>query len=72
MTAGSALAELCEWATDILILDDSFMEKIPAGFRSKVQSLHVGIDRWSNPYHPELFALVKGMVEQKFGFKVNA
>jgi hypothetical protein len=70
-TAGDGLPVLCDWATDILILSDEFREKIPEAYRHKITSLHVGHDVWANPYHPELFAIVKGLLERAFGLTIT-
>lgn len=68
-TAGTALPVLCGWADKILILDDGFRGHIPKEHWHKVVSMHVGPDRWVNPYHPELNAMLTEMVEKRLGLK---
>lgn len=63
MTSGTGLIHLCEWATTICLLEPHFEAHIPHEHRSKIAVLNVGRDRWSNPYHPELHALLQKLVK---------
>ena len=69
-TAGhSALPVLCRWASDILILDDSYLQYIEEEYHSKVTAIHVGPDKWSNPYNQNLLNLLYKLVDEKLGIK---
>lgn len=58
-TCGSAIRNgLALWADAIIIMQPAFMAAVPEQYRSKVRVLDVGPDKWSNPYHPELAALI--------------
>ena len=65
-TAGAALPILAEEATDIFLLDDALRGYIPKEFQGKIVSFHVGPDRWVNPYHPELRAILDAMLDKQF------
>lgn len=69
-TAGSGLDHLCDWATDILVMDENYRPKILPTQQHKVKVLHVGHDVWANPYHPELYALVCKLAEQHLELKI--
>ncbi len=62
-TAGEFLEWLCMKADRILLLEESFSQYIPLGYRDRCVVLDVGRDRWSNPYHPELLQLLTTMCE---------
>ena len=64
-TAGSALDYLCDWATHICVLDDSLANMIGTRHHDRIVSMHVGPDRWVNPYHPELQAILRDLVEAR-------
>lgn len=64
-TAGPWLIPLTDWASHVLLLDDALRGAIPAAHGGKVVSFHVGPDRWVNPYHPELAALLETMIDQR-------
>ena len=63
-TAGDGLAHLVAWADVVCVLQSHFAEHIPAEQRPKVVALDVGHDLWSNPYHPELLAILERMVKE--------
>lgn len=63
-TAGPWLDAACEAATAICLLDDALIGAIAERHRHKVTSFHVGADRWVNPYHPELAAILRPMVSR--------
>lgn len=69
LTSPDALRALSAWADKILTLETSFLWFVPEHFRMKIVDFHVGPDRWSNPYHPELYQLLGGMVEKRLGYK---
>lgn len=58
LTAGTGLAALAAWADRIAVLEPGYAAHVPADHRAKIIVIDVGPDRWSNPYHPELAALV--------------
>lgn len=62
---------LCEWADRVLILDSSYLEKIPTKFHGKVMDFHVGPDKWVNPYNSELREILDRMVESKLAEAVR-
>lgn len=64
-TAGDALELIGQRAEKVLVLDDALLPVIPKSLASKVVSFHVGPDRWVNPYHPELRAILEKMVDEK-------
>lgn len=64
-TAGPWLPSLLGWASHVLLLDDALRGAIPVEHAAKVVSFHVGPDRWVNPYHPELAALLEAMIDQR-------
>lgn len=63
-TAPDAIPALGVWADHILLLESHFLNFIPPDLRHKVITLDVGRDRWSNPYHPELHAMLERMVAE--------
>lgn len=65
MTSGSALDGLAEWADTICVLEAAYASHVPSRHLRKVVVLDVGRDRWSNPYHPELFSILSDLVSQK-------
>lgn len=58
-TAGTGLHWLSQWADVIFVMQAEFSQYVPEPYRHKVVAMDVGPDRWVNPYHPELAALVK-------------
>lgn len=67
-TAGSALAVNAEWADRICLMDDYFVGAIPEPQRHKIVSLHVGPDRWVNPYHPELREMIEALIDERMPY----
>ncbi len=64
-TAGwVGLKVLSEWASHIFVMEPQFIEQIPYEERDKVIVIDVGPDKWSNPYNPELLALVDSLYER--------
>jgi hypothetical protein len=65
-TAPDALPALAAWADVVALLTPEAAPLIPAAHRHKVADFNVGPDRWSNPYHPELRAILASMVADFF------
>ena len=73
-TSGNAIGCLGEWADKIIVLQSDFLRFIPHQFLSKVvpvDQFDVGPDRWVNPYHAELNAILRERVQQHFGLVVK-
>lgn len=66
-TSGDAIGSLAPWADKILTLQPGFGRIVPPDHFHKVIEFDVGPDRWVNPYHPELHAILSGMVKEKLG-----
>ena len=58
-TPDTTMSILADWADYIVLLEPHFAVRIPPEFHAKVRVFDVGPDRWSNPLHPELLAIVK-------------
>jgi len=54
-------------ADKILILDSSYRRHILPVYHDKIIDMHVGPDRWANPYHKELLTILAGLVKDKLG-----
>ena len=67
-TAGSALGVVAEWADRICLLDDALIGAVPPAQRHKIVSLHVGPDRWVNPYNPELREVIETLIDERMPF----
>lgn len=67
-TSGSALTVLAEWADRICVLDDALSGAIPLTYRDKIVSLHVGPDRWVNPYNAELREIIETLIDERMPF----
>lgn len=66
MTAGNAAIEtLSHWADSIAVVDHGGDREIPSTCSRKVSDFDAGPDRWSNPYHPELFSIMRAKVAEK-------
>lgn len=64
-TAGpDALRVLSQWADRVIVLEEKFAAAVPDVSRPKVFAMDIGPDRWSNPYHPELLALVERLARE--------
>mgnify|MGYP003442208706 FL=1 len=63
-TSPEGLIVLSKWADRILLLDNSFIDKIPNEQRDKCFGMHVGPDRWSNPYNTELLNILAKMTQE--------
>ena len=64
-TAGQAGEVLMREAAAICLLDYALRGAIPGGHGAKVDSFHVGHDRWVNPYNTELAGILSKMVDEK-------
>ena len=64
-TAGPAGEVLMREAAAICLLDDALRGAIPGGYGAKVDSFHVGPDRWVNPYNTELAGILSVMIDEK-------
>lgn len=58
---------LCAWADVIVIMHSSIRNAIPAKYA--VLSYDVGEDVWNNPFHPELQAKLKKMIQERRDFE---
>lgn len=56
-------AMLFDWATYIIVMQPKFAERVPGAFKSKLRTVDVGEDVWSNPTHPELLMFTRGVVQ---------
>ena len=65
VTAGPAGEVLMREAAAICLLDYALRGSIPGGYGAKVDSFHVGPDRWVNPYNTELAGILSKMVDEK-------
>ena len=62
-TAPSAFAPMAAWADKIVLMEPGFVRCVPPEHRHKVVVIDVGHDRWSNPYHPDLAALIERLAD---------
>lgn len=63
-TSGDAIGALSAWADRIVLLEPQFIAHVPSEHRGKALVYDVGPDRWVNPYHPELGAILLRMHEE--------
>ena len=63
---------LCEWADAIALLESSFKVHVPTRYHDKIAIFDVGPDRWGNPLHPDLIALLTEMVNSREPAMVGA
>jgi hypothetical protein len=66
-TSGDAVSVLAEWGSHIFVLEPHFARIVPECHKQKVVVFDVGPDRWVNPYHPELEAILKAKIREQFG-----
>ena len=65
------------WADTIIVMQKQFADHVPAEFHTnadgsrKLFCYDVGEDRFGNPFHPELQATLKALVEGHGLFKRN-
>lgn len=59
----ATVAMLCEWADQILVVDEWLRAHIRLDYHGKLTVLNVGPDRWGVP-HPELKALCKKLLAE--------
>jgi hypothetical protein len=64
-TSGGAIEHLAPWATHILIVDGNAWGSVPKEHAAKCVNMDVGPDRWVNPYHPELAAKFRELIEAR-------
>lgn len=64
-TSGDALPLLCAWASRIIVVQESMRTKILTIFQDRVRVFELGPDIWSNPYHPDLAARVREILERQ-------
>ena len=62
-TAPSAFGPMSEWADKIVLMEPGFVRCVPESQRHKVVVIDVGHDRWSNPYSPDLAALIERLAD---------
>ena len=55
---------LCEWADKIILMEGIATEQLPEEHSSKMEVMDVGKDRWMNPLHPELVAIIKSRIRE--------
>lgn len=58
-------AMLCEWADAIFVMEEYMAEKIPKEHNRKLNVVDVGVDVWSNPFHPELMGKISALLGSK-------
>lgn len=66
-TSPKWLAIMSAVAEKILLLDEDMRRHIMPMHHHKIVVMHVGHDRWVNPYHKELNELLRGLVRQNLG-----
>lgn len=64
---GGAMDVLATWADRIFVLQADYRQYVPEEHQDKIVVFDVGPDRWVNPYHPELRAILERMYGEKFG-----
>lgn len=64
-SSGDAVSILAAWADTIFVLQPGYMNYVPLEHIGKVVVMDVGPDKWVNPYHPELAALLDQMLKEK-------
>jgi len=55
---------LCHWADWTIILQPEFKAWIPPEYHGKLFCYDVGADRWANPFHPELQAILDQLIKK--------
>jgi hypothetical protein len=73
-TSGNAIGTLGEWADRIIVLQADFARFVPHQYRQKLvaaELFDVGPDRWVNPYHTELNAILRERVQIHLGLVVS-
>lgn len=55
---------LCQWAEYIVIMQGEFKKYIDPMYHGKLFAYDVGRDRFGNPFHPELQAMIDGMIRK--------
>lgn len=55
---------LFKWADYIVVLMKGFEDYVPVEFRPKTFCYDVGEDVFGNPFHPQLQAALKGMIQK--------
>lgn len=64
-TSPQGLVLLSGWADNILLLDRGYIEKIEPQFQWKCIDMHVGPDRWCNPFSPDLLNILAEMAKER-------
>lgn len=70
-TSPSLIRDVAPMVDVIVVMQPHFADAVPVGHRSKVVTMDIGHDRWSNPYNQELLSLVErlaieaGFIEAK-------